>query len=144
MFGYSRFIIRAAAPATLVRESFRRQSTFSISSISATAAATLLASTTKNNNEASSSIGTAEPSVSCKNGANSGVRISCCGFSKNLIGGPSLVKEKDVYGDDACFIASYKSTHVAGKIFLLILNTCKFCLFCRRGGWRWRMEKIRN
>ena len=42
------------------------------------------------------------------------MNISCCGFPKNMIGGPSYVVESNVYGDDACFIANFKSTHVTG------------------------------
>uniref|UniRef100_A0A915EPT3 Protein phosphatase n=1 Tax=Ditylenchus dipsaci TaxID=166011 RepID=A0A915EPT3_9BILA len=42
------------------------------------------------------------------------VDITCCGFPKKLVGRPSFVLECDVFGDDACFIANCKSTHVAG------------------------------
>jgi protein phosphatase PTC7 len=42
------------------------------------------------------------------------VDATCCGFPKDLIGGPSHVLDHGVFGEDACFISSYKSTHVAG------------------------------
>lgn len=42
------------------------------------------------------------------------VDTSVCGFSKDLINAPSTVLEHGVYGEDACFIARFKSTHVAG------------------------------
>jgi hypothetical protein len=37
-----------------------------------------------------------------------------CGFAKDLIGAPSTVLDNTVFGEDACFIARFKSTHVAG------------------------------
>jgi hypothetical protein len=43
------------------------------------------------------------------------VDVTCCGFPKKLIGGASFVLERDVFGDDACFIANFKATHVAGE-----------------------------
>uniref|UniRef100_A0A183E462 Protein phosphatase n=1 Tax=Gongylonema pulchrum TaxID=637853 RepID=A0A183E462_9BILA len=42
------------------------------------------------------------------------VHASCCGFPKNLNKGPSTVLDQGVFGDDACFIAQYGSTHVVG------------------------------
>jgi hypothetical protein len=44
------------------------------------------------------------------------VNASCCGFPKDLNGGPSFILEHGVFGEDACFISKYKSTHVAGII----------------------------
>uniref|UniRef100_A0A914BYC9 Protein phosphatase n=1 Tax=Acrobeloides nanus TaxID=290746 RepID=A0A914BYC9_9BILA len=42
------------------------------------------------------------------------VNTSCCGFPKELIGGPSVILDHGVFGEDACFISKFKSTHVAG------------------------------
>ena len=42
------------------------------------------------------------------------VHATCCGFPKELIGGPSCVLDHGVFGEDACFISKYKNTHVAG------------------------------
>lgn len=42
------------------------------------------------------------------------VHASCCGFPKDLLMGPSFVRERGVFGDDACFVAKYKSTHIVG------------------------------
>lgn len=121
MFGYSRFIIRAATPATFVREGFRRQSGF-CTNVSTTAAATLLAAVSKKNENAQPSSSTSSDNLTCKASQTTTrpnkINISCCGFPKNMIGGPSYVVESNVYGDDACFIANFKSTHVAGKFTL--------------------------
>lgn len=43
------------------------------------------------------------------------VDATCCGFPKDLVGGPSTVLDSGVFGEDACFISAYKSTHVAGE-----------------------------
>lgn len=37
-----------------------------------------------------------------------------CGFPKDMIHGPSTALEQEVYGDDACFIASHRSADVVG------------------------------
>jgi len=42
------------------------------------------------------------------------IDVSTCGFPKQLIGGPSTVLDTNVFGEDAMFVANYKSTHVAG------------------------------
>jgi protein phosphatase PTC7 len=42
------------------------------------------------------------------------VDTACCGFAKKLIGSTSTVLDNSVFGEDACFISKYKSTHVAG------------------------------
>ncbi|VDK47355.1 unnamed protein product [Anisakis simplex] len=42
------------------------------------------------------------------------VYASCCGFPKDLVNGPSVVRDNGVFGDDACFIANFKNTHVVG------------------------------
>uniref|UniRef100_A0A0N5AHL9 Protein phosphatase n=1 Tax=Syphacia muris TaxID=451379 RepID=A0A0N5AHL9_9BILA len=42
------------------------------------------------------------------------VHASCCGFPKNMMNGPSTVLDQGVFGDDACFIAKYKNTHIVG------------------------------
>uniref|UniRef100_A0AC34RI94 Protein phosphatase n=1 Tax=Panagrolaimus sp. JU765 TaxID=591449 RepID=A0AC34RI94_9BILA len=55
----------------------------------------------------------------------SAVNATSCGFPKEFIRGPSCVLDHGVFGEDACFIARYKSTHVAGKFdsfFLYLLN----------------------
>lgn len=46
------------------------------------------------------------------------VHASCCGFPKHLKNGPSTVLDQGVFGDDACFIAQFGSTHVVGKLIL--------------------------
>jgi len=46
--------------------------------------------------------------------SSSKVSSSCCGFPKDLIGGPSVILDHGVFGEDACFIGKFKSTHVAG------------------------------
>ncbi|KAH7731628.1 5-azacytidine resistance protein azr1 [Aphelenchoides avenae] len=43
------------------------------------------------------------------------VDATCCGFPKDLVGGPSTVLDSGVFGEDACFISAYKSTHVTGE-----------------------------
>jgi hypothetical protein len=53
------------------------------------------------------------------------VQATCCGFPKELIGGPSCVLDHGVFGEDACFISKYKNIHVAGNIyprFILLLS----------------------
>ncbi|CAD5213351.1 unnamed protein product [Bursaphelenchus okinawaensis] len=42
------------------------------------------------------------------------VDSSCCGFAKDLIGGPSTVLDHGKFGEDACFVTHFKHTHVAG------------------------------
>lgn len=42
------------------------------------------------------------------------VHASCCGFPKDMVNGPSTVREQGLFGDDACFIAKYKNTHIVG------------------------------
>lgn len=117
MFGYSRFIIRAAAPSTLVREGFRKQNGF-CTNISATAAATFMAAVTKNNNEKIQPLSSLD-NLTCAPPQTKAtkVNVSSCGFPKNMIGGPSYVVEGNLYGEDACFIANFKTTQVAGKSF---------------------------
>jgi hypothetical protein len=44
------------------------------------------------------------------------VDTACCGFAKDLIGAPSTVLDNTVFGEDACFVSKYKSTHVAGNL----------------------------
>jgi len=56
-----------------------------------------------------------EPSsTTTKNASPQKVDASCCGFAKDLINAPSTVLDNTVYGEDACFISKYKTTHVAG------------------------------
>lgn len=66
-----------------------------------------------------------QPSVSCHHRAASSsskpesavvhsVHASCCGFPKDMVHGPSSVREQGVFGDDACFIARYRNTHIVG------------------------------
>ena len=50
------------------------------------------------------------------------VHATCCGFPKELIGGPSCILDHGVFGEDACFISKYKSTHVAGKHICMFFN----------------------
>ncbi|VDM40875.1 unnamed protein product [Toxocara canis] len=42
------------------------------------------------------------------------VHASCCGFPKDMMNGPSMVRDHGIFGDDACFIARFKNTHVVG------------------------------
>jgi hypothetical protein len=49
-----------------------------------------------------------------KNKTTQKVDVSCCGFAKDLVGARSTVLDNTVFGEDACFIARFKSTHVAG------------------------------
>ncbi|TKR76041.1 hypothetical protein L596_017242 [Steinernema carpocapsae] len=43
-----------------------------------------------------------------------GVISHCCGFPKNMVNGPSTVRDEGVIGEDACFMARYRQTHVCG------------------------------
>lgn len=79
------------------------------------------------------------------------VHASCCGFPKDMVNGPSTVLEQGVFGDDACFIAKYKNTHIVGQsvidnlicsVFFQTFYDSSSCF--RRSRWRWRMEKIWN
>uniref|UniRef100_A0A915AR15 Protein phosphatase n=2 Tax=Parascaris univalens TaxID=6257 RepID=A0A915AR15_PARUN len=42
------------------------------------------------------------------------VHASCCGFPKDMVNGPSVVRDHGIFGDDACFIARFRNTHVVG------------------------------
>jgi protein phosphatase PTC7 len=55
-----------------------------------------------------------EASSSAQVKTSNSVQATCCGFPKELIGGPSCVLDHGVFGEDACFISKYKSIHVAG------------------------------
>lgn len=66
------------------------------------------------------------------------VDTSCCGFAKDLVGSTSTVLDNNIYGEDACFIARYKSTHVAGEYYCSL--PVHFDLRCCR--WSWGMETI--
>uniref|UniRef100_A0A914X569 Protein phosphatase n=1 Tax=Plectus sambesii TaxID=2011161 RepID=A0A914X569_9BILA len=39
---------------------------------------------------------------------------ACCGFPKDMLFGPSFVRDHGVFGDDACFIARHKTADVVG------------------------------
>lgn len=55
-----------------------------------------------------------EATAHAKAGTSTAVNATSCGFPKELIGGPSCVLDHGVFGEDACFIARHKNTHVAG------------------------------
>lgn len=38
----------------------------------------------------------------------------CCGFPKDMLFGPSTVRQGNVFGDDACFLAQHRNAHVVG------------------------------
>lgn len=40
---------------------------------------------------------------------------ACCGFPKDMLFGPSFVRDHGVFGDDACFIARHKTADVVGQ-----------------------------
>lgn len=62
----------------------------------------------------SSAASNPEPSSSQQKPVAHKVDSTCCGFAKDLIGGPSTILDHGVFGEDACFISKFKSTHVAG------------------------------
>lgn len=116
MFTCGRLLVRAAAPATLVREfSGLRGAINRQHSLYTTSAAVLVGAASNAPSSPTSASTEAPPLPPTKvNHIAAKVDITCCGFPKKLIGRPSFVLECDVFGDDACFIANFKSTHVAG------------------------------
>lgn len=110
MFTCSRFLVRAA-PSSLVREissNFRNNLSHSRHNFLSVSAAIFVAAATNTTNSSHAS----EPIK--KNTKLSNVEVTFCGFPKDLVAGPSCVVGCDVFGDDACFIANFKSAYVAG------------------------------
>jgi len=108
----SKFLVRAA-PVSLIHSNgirttgSNRQSTYCSTANFASSAAPSPAVPT-------ASVGTTVDTTATPKTPSHKIDITCCGFPKNLIGSPSVVLESNVFGEDACFVASFKSTHVAG------------------------------
>lgn len=107
----SRFFARAG-PATLVREIRGAVGRQQCSSLYASAA--VLVGTAATTVPSSPTTAEPQPKVVAQKISTNKVDVTCCGFPKRLVGAPSFVVECDVFGEDACFIANFKSAHVTG------------------------------